>query len=288
MANLGIGCVDSQGTNARLCTLLLDEQFFRSYFLLDYAAFPKQRQALICQILQENGRVVCAELASRLNVSEHTIRRDLHELSREGYCKKVYGGAVMTLPEAGDYSARKEKNTATKSRIAQKCAKLVKPGGCIFIDTGTTNLAMAEALPAELALTVVTNSPEIAAVLLKKPLYDVVMLGGQIQRATGGCVGASAVAQIQGMLFDQGFIGGCAMAPESGLTGFDYSDCEFKKAVIKQCSEIIVGLTSDKIPAVARFVVVESSAIDVLVVEENISREYRDAFSEHDIRIYTV
>lgn len=128
----------------------------------------------------------------------------------------------------GDYSERKEK-IRRQSRIAQKCAKLVKPGGCIFIDTGTTNLAMAEALPAELALTVVTNSPEIAAVLLKKPLYDVVMLGGQIQRASGGCVGASAVAQIQGMLFDQGFIGGCAMAPESGLTGFDYADCEFKK-----------------------------------------------------------
>ena len=61
--------------------------------MLDYAAFPQQRQALICQILQENGRVVCAELAARLQVSEHTIRRDLHELSREGFCKKVYGGA---------------------------------------------------------------------------------------------------------------------------------------------------------------------------------------------------
>lgn len=147
---------------------------------------------------------------------------------------------------------------------------------------------MAEALPAELALTVVTNSPEIAAELLKKPLYDVVMLGGQVQRASGGCVGASAVAQLQGVLFDQGFIGGCAMAPESGLTGFDYADCEFKKAVIKQCSEIIVGLTSDKIPAVARFVVAHSSDIDVLVVEENVSREYSDTFREHDIRIYTV
>ncbi|HAT1613025.1 TPA: DeoR/GlpR transcriptional regulator [Raoultella planticola] len=256
--------------------------------MLDYAAFPQQRQALICQILQENGRVVCSELASRLNVSEHTIRRDLHELSKDGFCKKVYGGAVMNLPEAGDYSARKDKNAATKLRIAQKCARLVKPGGCIFIDTGTTNLAMAEALPAELALTVVTNSPEIAAELLKKPLYDVVMLGGQVQRASGGCVGASAVAQLQGVLFDQGFIGGCAMAPESGLTGFDYADCEFKKAVIKQCSEIIVGLTSDKIPAVARFVVAQSSDIDVLVVEENISREYSDTFREHDIRIYTV
>lgn len=207
--------------------------------MLDYAAFPQQRQALICQILQENGRVVCAELAARLQVSEHTIRRDLHELSREGFCKKVYGGAVLSLPEAGDYSERKDKNRAIKLRIAQQCARLVKPGGTIFIDTGTTNLAMAEALPTELALTVVTNSPEIAAVLVKKPLYDVVMLGGQVQRASGGCVGAAAVAQVQGMLFDQGFIGGCAMAPESGLTGFDYADCEFKKAVIKQCSEII-------------------------------------------------
>ncbi|OBR80926.1 hypothetical protein A7K92_26760 [Klebsiella pneumoniae] len=47
--------------------------------MLDYAAFPQQRQALICQILQENGRVVCAELAARLQVSEHTIRRDLHD-----------------------------------------------------------------------------------------------------------------------------------------------------------------------------------------------------------------
>ncbi len=84
----------------------------------------------------------------------------------------------------------KIKNRAIKLRIAQQCARLVKPGGTIFIDTGTTNLAMAEALPTELALTVVTNSPEIAAVLVKKPLYDVVILGGQVQRASGGCVGA--------------------------------------------------------------------------------------------------
>lgn len=135
--------------------------------MLDYAAFPQQRQALICQILQEDGRVVCADLAQRLQVSEHTIRRDLHELSKDGYCKKVYGGAVMTLPESMEYNERKEKNRATKSRIAQKCAQLVKPGGCIFIDTGTTNLAMAEALPGELALTVVTNSRKLRRFCLK-------------------------------------------------------------------------------------------------------------------------
>jgi hypothetical protein len=38
----------------------------------------------------------------------------------------VYGGAVLSLPEAGDYSERKDKNRATKLRIAQQCARLVK------------------------------------------------------------------------------------------------------------------------------------------------------------------
>lgn len=256
--------------------------------MLDYAAFPEQRQAFIQQILLENGRVICSDLATRLNVSEHTIRRDLHELSKEGICKKVYGGAVVMLPESSDYSTRKSKKTEQKSIIAQKCARLVKSGSCIFIDSGTTNLLMAEALPAELSLTVVTNSPEIAAVLLKKPLYEVIILGGQLQRSTGGSVGATALAQLREIFFDQGFIGGCAMAPESGLTGFDYADCEFKRAAIRQCNETIVALTADKIPAVARYVVASSSEVDVLVVEENISKAYGEAFREHDIRIYSV
>lgn len=76
--------------------------------MLDYAAFPQQRQALICQILQENGRVVCAELAARLQVSEHTIRRDLHELSREGFCKRCMAGGAESAG-SGDYSERKDK-----------------------------------------------------------------------------------------------------------------------------------------------------------------------------------
>ena len=86
--------------------------------MLDYAAFPDQRQALIYQILQENGRVICTELAARLGVSEHTIRRDLHELCKEGVCKKVYGGAVISLPESADIAARK--NIILRKRAASR------------------------------------------------------------------------------------------------------------------------------------------------------------------------
>ncbi|ABP59176.1 DeoR/GlpR family DNA-binding transcription regulator [Enterobacter sp. 638] len=253
--------------------------------MLDYAAFPEQRQDRIRAILQDNGRVVCAELATQMKVSEHTIRRDLHELSKEGICKKVYGGAVLQLPDAGNFFSREQKNSAKKDTIAQKAATFIKPGSCIFIDTGTTNLALAKAIPADLSVTIVTNSPAIATELLRHPQCEVIMTGGQIQRASGGAVCATAASQIQGIIFDQAFIGGCAMDPETGLTGFDFADCEFKKTVIAQSSQTLVALTTDKIPGVARFVVAKSSDIDVLIVEASMDKAVLDAFATQDVRI---
>ncbi|WP_312980445.1 DeoR/GlpR family DNA-binding transcription regulator [Atlantibacter sp.] len=256
--------------------------------MLDYAAFPQQRQALIRQILQENGRVICSDLALQLAVSEHTIRRDLHELSKEGICKKVYGGAVLQLQDEASFTHRKEHNHAEKGLLAKRCAQLVKNGTCIFIDTGTTNLAMASAFPEDLPITVVTNAPDIAAVLLKHPLIEVIMLGGQIQKNIGGCVGSTALDQIRNIIFDQAFIGGCAMSPESGLTGFDFADCEFKKAAIRQSNQTIVAMTANKIPGIARFTVARCSEIDVLVIEETLSRETRSAFEAEEITLLTV
>jgi DeoR/GlpR family transcriptional regulator of sugar metabolism len=75
------------------------------------------------------------------------------------------------------------------------------------------------------------------------------------------------------------------MDPDMGLTGFDFADCEFKKAVIAQSNQSIVVLTIDKLPGVARFVVAKSRDIDVLVVEEGMDKDVLDAFTAQDVRI---
>ncbi|MGY5956057.1 DeoR/GlpR family DNA-binding transcription regulator [Kosakonia sp. BK9b] len=256
--------------------------------MLDYAAFPDQRQDRIRQQLLANGRVVCAELAAQLQVSEHTIRRDLQQLSNEGICKKVYGGAVVAQGNDGSFAERKEQDTAIKSRLAQRCVQLMKADSCIFIDTGSTNLELAKALPPTLPITVVTHSPEIAAAAIKHPLCEVIMLGGLLHRRSGGCVTGAALSQLKGIIFDQAFIGGCAMSPEVGLTGFDFADCEFKKAVIAQANQTLVALTANKIPGVARYVVACGEEIDTLVVESALSDPFQVAFSAQDIEIITV
>lgn len=237
--------------------------------LLDYDAFPEQRQLLIHQTLEEKGRVVCVDLARQLGVSEHTIRRDLQELARKGLCKKVYGGAVSPASDAGNFLVRSGQKVTEKSTLAQKCIQLIQPKSCLFLDTGTTYLAIAQQLPADCDLTIVTNSPLIAAELLRLTQAEVIVPGGKLNKNIGGIIGSQAVGQIQDIEFDQAFIGACAIDAEAGLTAFDYEDACFKKAVIGKSSQVIVALTAEKIATVARYKIAACEDIDYIVVNKD-------------------
>ena len=229
--------------------------------------------------------MVCVKLSQELQVSEHTIRRDLQELAREGVCKRVYGGAVSISPASGSFAVRSEEGLAGKALLGKAGAQLIRDGGCIFIDASTTNLAVAKAISPESALTVVTNAPAIAAAAMNLPRCEVIMLGGRLQARTGAALGITALRQLEGMRFDQCFLGACALDAEEGLTVFDYDDAEFKRAVVGQSSEVILALTADKVPSVARYKVMSSDAVSVLVVESDIPRNKVAAFIEKNVDV---
>ena len=53
-----------------------------------------ERRRVILDLLNTKGSVTVAELGSRFDVSEMTIRRDLDDLERRGLLQRVHGGAV--------------------------------------------------------------------------------------------------------------------------------------------------------------------------------------------------
>ena len=61
--------------------------------------FASQRINLIKQILLDEKQVNITSLALRLNVSDVTVRKDLDVLEKEGFLKKVHGGAILTEEE---------------------------------------------------------------------------------------------------------------------------------------------------------------------------------------------
>jgi len=235
--------------------------------MLDYASFPDQRQALIKNRLIQHGRVVCIQLAAELGVSEHTIRRDLQELANQGLCKKVYGGAVSAVPAAGDLSDRIQSSGADKTRLGQAGAQLLRDGSCVFIDSGSTNMAIAKAVSMEQRLTFVTHSPEIAVELVRRPLCEVILLGGKLNKHLGASVGPGTIRQLETMYFDQCLLGVCALDAIEGVTASDFDDAEFKRAIVRQSSEVFIALTADKLGAVARHKVMPCEGISTLMLD---------------------
>ncbi|WP_392564858.1 DeoR/GlpR family DNA-binding transcription regulator [Orbus wheelerorum] len=236
--------------------------------MVDHDVFPEQRQALIQQILTETGRVIGIDLAKKLNVSEHTIRRDLQELARRGLCKKVYGGAVSHIIESATFDVRVSQNVHEKLIVAKKCATFIKANTSIFIDAGSTYLAMVKFIPENIELTIVTNSPQIAAALSNRKKSELILLGGKVNPLTGSTLGTDTVGQLKDMLFDQTFIGVCGLDPQVGLSAVYYEDACFKKALFGQSNEIIAAITAEKIPKVARYKVAPCEDIDIVVVSK--------------------
>ncbi|OCG27326.1 decarboxylase [Gilliamella sp. wkB108] len=236
--------------------------------MIDYDAFPEQRQSFIQQLLSQKGRVVSADLVGLLGVSEHTIRRDLQKLARDGICKRVYGGAVSQLKQSATFETRMTQSVAEKSTVAKRCAQLIKANSCIFIDAGSTYLAMASYIPQDMELTIVTNSPQIGSLLSSRTHGEVILLGGKINPQTGSTMGSDTVNQIRNMVFDQTFIGVCGLDPQAGLSAVYYEDACFKKEVIAQSNEVIAAVIADKMLQVARYKVATCEDIDIIVVSQ--------------------
>lgn len=246
----------------------------------------QERHELILKQLNAEGRVIAAELARELNVTEDTLRRDLRDLAAAGLCQKVYGGAVRmpAPPEGGTLTQRMERKQSDKSRLAAAAVTLIAPGSTIFLDAGSSNLAIAAALP-DVPLTVLTNTPSIAARLLERPQIELIMIGGRIKQGLGGSVGATALREVEQMHPDLYFVGACGVDLQAGVTAIDYEEAEFKRRLAAQSKATGVVATADKIGAVASYRVLPVSQLTHLIVEAQTGEDVLEAYAAAGARV---
>ena len=246
---------------------------------------PTARRDIIAARLANGLAVTANVLADEFGVSEDAIRRDLRALAAEGRCRRVYGGALPVSPDAMPLAARLGESREQKQRLARIAANLVSSGEFLFLDSGSTNLAMVEYLPEEAGLTVATNSVDIAAEALRRQDLRLLVVGGIADALIGGCVDAVAVQAIVQMRFDRAFIGACSVS-EDGLAADHFEDATFKRAVIASARRTVVLATDDKIDRRAVHQIAALRQVNALVVGPDITESQRaslDAAGAHNI-----
>src|SRR5690554_3401256 len=127
---------------------------------------PTQRREAINETIQNAGEVKLADLEKQFpEVSSMTIRRDLEVLERQGRIIRIRGGAKsiahLSMIKEAVYTQRQAENTPAKIKIADKAANLVSSGRSIYIDSGTTCMALSQKI-SDQNLFVLTPAPNIA------------------------------------------------------------------------------------------------------------------------------
>jgi DeoR/GlpR family transcriptional regulator of sugar metabolism len=230
---------------------------------------PGNRRNQIAARLEKGETVIATDLAAEFAVSEDAIRRDLRALAEEGRCKRVYGGALPLSPISSSQADRLLKEPYKKRALARTASTLVQKGELIFLDSGSTNLALGAELADDRSLTIVTNSILIASALLGRKHSRVIMIGGTVDDDVGGCVDADAVLHVQRMNIDRCFLGACAVSSALGLCSFNHADAVFKRALLSRSQSVAALATIDKLETRAPHVIGSLELIDYLIVEHD-------------------
>ncbi|MGC0387605.1 DeoR/GlpR family DNA-binding transcription regulator [Streptomyces sp. SAI-129] len=227
-----------------------------------------ERRDHLLDLLARRGKIVAKEVAAELRISEDSVRRDLRDLANEGLCQRVYGGALPVSPAVADYGARQSVAPDGKRKVASVAAGLVRPGGVVILDGGTTALAVAHALPRDLACTVITHSPPIAVAMLDHPQAEVFMLGGRLFKHSAVACGAAAVEAAQNVSADLFLLGVTGVHPEAGLTTGDAEDAAMKRALAARAADTYVLASSEKIGTASRYRVLPWEEISGLITDK--------------------
>jgi DeoR/GlpR family transcriptional regulator of sugar metabolism len=234
------------------------------------------RRKRILDVLARDRYESIGALSAAMQVSSMTIRRDLDRLEAEGMIRRTHGGAVtesVGLVDL-DYAARRNQNARAKRRIGQAAAALVQDGEVIFLDAGSTVLAMAEFLVGK-RLTVVTHSLPIVDKLAGREGIEVFLLGGQVRRDLMSCVGYRVDESLATFRLDRAFLGTAGFDLKRGLNHSAPEEIPIKKLAARLAPQVVVLADRTKIGRPGTIYFLPISGIDLLITDKKSGADIR-------------
>ena len=240
---------------------------------------PRGRRKRIKELLSEKPFVSLSELEAMFpDVTSMTLRRDINLLEEKGELIKVRGGAksmkfIKTSME-DEYGKRLFENPEGKSKIADKAAEMIADSRSVFVDSGTTALRLAAAIP-DMQITVTTTSPHVALELVKKGRIMVNIVGGIINHDNLSVSGMQALRFIDDINIDLAFIvpSGCSSA--AGFTCGNYSECELKRHIVGKARRVILLMDRDKLDRCLPYTFCTPGDVHTIITDGPLPEEYR-------------
>ncbi len=227
------------------------------------------RKEEIVRMITENKMVKANELAEYFQVSMETIRRDLADLEKEKYVKRVHGGAVLNVSggEEPTYASREISNYEQKLLIGRKAAEFVEDGDTIIVDIGTTTLEFVRFLKGK-KITILTNSINIAFEMMNEKSVTVILLGGELREGEGTTSGYWSENMIDEFFVDKLFLGVGSIDARLGVFDYHIEETNLRRHYLEHSRKVYALADYSKFGRTALNKVCNNDKIDILITDD--------------------
>lgn len=252
------------------------------------------RRDRIAAAVLEDGFLPVAVASARFGVSEVTLRGDLASLEQEGRVRRVHGGATPVAPSGREFPLEDaaRQGAAIKRAIARRTVSLIRPGSSVFLDVGSTTLAVAHALVdrADLGeLVVVTNGLTTALALEPAiPRLTVVLTGGTLRPLQHSLVNPIAGQTLEGLHVDVAVIGCNGIDADGRVTNLNLPEAEIKRSLLGKADTRILVADGTKVGARHLGLIGQLDEFDVVVTDTVGGQALSGAAAKAQVRMEVV
>ena len=234
------------------------------------------RQKQILEKLKGEGEITIKELATRFNVSEMTIHRDVDALQKQNYVYKKRGAVVYI--ENNDRT-NSDFYSEEKRSVGMKAATLITEGQTVIFDNSTTAMECARFLDPSKKYTFYATGMDTSSILAEYENSILYCSGGYYFPASRGFVGAQAEAFVASVRADVCIIGASGVSLEDGITTPYPMHTALQKAIIDSAKTKILVCDHSKFDKRAMEKICDLSDIDMIVTDSGISAEVYERYS---------
>lgn len=250
--------------------------FFSSTLAHSYNFKPimtkEERQSIILELLIQHNSILVTDLATHLNVSSVTIRKDLTDLEREKKLYRNHGKAILIDPYIDNRNvSEKEKLFVEEKRlIGMKAASLITPKDSILIASGTTMHALARSIAPIDELTVITASMEVSNILASVKNIYIIQLGGILRHSSLSVVGKYAESILTDFSCSKLFIGVDGIDLDFGITTTNMMEASLNRVMMQTAQKTIVLADSSKFGRRGFSKIADMEDIDHIITDSRI------------------
>jgi DeoR family fructose operon transcriptional repressor len=190
----------------------------------------------------------------------------------------------LELPVA----VREIQRFSEKNDICRKAASFIKNGDNIFIDNSSTCIYLIKYIPAELTVTIITNSVKLLAESVNhmSPNHLIICLGGIFNGANHSLYGNTALKNAGEFYPNKSFLS-CTAVHQNRLMDNSILEVDIKRMMIERSQEVFVLADYSKFEKSGQIYLSDLSSVGTVITDNKTPKDQAAYLEGRGIRLVT-